>query len=143
MSFKRSSSSRAIPEPITTAVKGLCVLLLNAAGQEAKDAGVEESTVADEPGIFGGRGTLAASLDYAIDKNTSWLSDMFGTDAEGKSLIRRLIDRINPSRKREGPVIIRWRRQSLPYDQIKVFLDGTPLDSRLALHSLALQIEKH
>lgn len=99
----------------SAAVHALCVLLLNhAAGVSSK--------------LEGGVGSLAASLDYAISKQPAWLLDLFGVDKEGNSLLRRLVARINPERKRPGPVTIMVREDALKPGNISVELDGVVVD---------------
>ena len=56
--------------------------------------------------IEGGEHSLAASLDYALSKQPLWLQDMFGVSPQGGQLARLLFRRINPDRKRPGPVVI-------------------------------------
>ena len=56
--------------------------------------------------LSGDAGTLAASLDSAISKQPSWVYQMFGSDTAGISMLRRLVTRVNPERKRPGPVEI-------------------------------------
>ena len=65
-----------------------------------------KKTSRDEFLLAGEANSLAASLDYALSKQPLWLLDMFGVDSAGRTLTMRLFNRINPSRKRVGPVII-------------------------------------
>ena len=56
--------------------------------------------------IAGHKGSLAASLDYALDKQPLWLVDMFGIDSRGTALVKRMLRRSNPGRKRAGPATL-------------------------------------
>lgn len=96
----------------TTAVRALCVLLLRSAAtpQGAQLAGMGSS--------------LAASLDYAISKQPTWIAEMFGVDSFGVCTIRRIILRTNSERKRPGPVTLSLNTTYLPADQIEVVVDG-------------------
>ena len=96
----------------TSAVKGLALLAARAV------CGVEE------PVIKGCSGSLAASLDYAISKQPMWLTEMFGCDQSGISLIRRMILRTNPERKRPGPTVLSFNERFMPVAAISIFADG-------------------
>lgn len=61
---------------------------------------------ARDSALTGDAGTYAASLDSAISKQPSWVYQIFGSDTGGNSLLRRLVTRVNPERKRPGPVEI-------------------------------------
>jgi hypothetical protein len=76
--------------------------------------------------LRGENASLAASLDYAISKQPSWLTEMFGCDQQGISFARRLILRTNPERKRPGPVTLGINQLFLKADQINIFVEGTP-----------------
>jgi hypothetical protein len=69
--------------------------------------------------------SAAAALDGAISKNAVWVCECFGTDAEGKSLLRRLLTRGNPERKRQGPVTITLGGSTLKGSRIEVAITGT------------------
>jgi hypothetical protein len=93
-------------------VKALSVLI-------AKAAMRPESAI-----LQGCSGTLAASLDYALSKQPTWLSEMFGCDADGISFARRLILRTNPERKRPGPVVLALNHVYLSAASIEVYVDA-------------------
>lgn len=86
--------------------------------------------------IEGGALSLAAALDYAIDKQPMWLSDMFGMDSQGKSISKRLFNRTNPGRKRSGPTAISINPYFLPTDSIKIYHNGHELNSLVQLKEL-------
>ena len=56
--------------------------------------------------IDGHSDSLAASLDYALSKQPLWLQDMFGVTPHGKAISKLLFRRMNPDRKRPGPVTV-------------------------------------
>jgi hypothetical protein len=105
----------------TPAVKAVCVLFL----QSLVCGSVEPRTTG--PLMSGRRGSLASSLDYAIDKEPQWLCDMFGLDQSGKTNLRRLVSRTNPGGKRPGPVSLSLNESILPTDNIVVLLDSMPI----------------
>jgi len=97
----------------TSAVKGLALLAVRAV------SGIED------PVIKGCGGSLAASLDYAISKQPMWLTEMFGCDQSGISLIRRMVLRTNPERKRPGPTVLSFNERFMPIASISIFMDGS------------------
>jgi hypothetical protein len=96
----------------TAAVKGLALLVARTC----------EGTV--EPVLRGGAGSLAASLDYAISKQPMWLTEIFGCDQNGICLVRRMMLRTNPERKRPGPTVLSINERFLPQSCISIFSDG-------------------
>ena len=113
----------------TSAVKGLALLALRAVSD------------VEEPFIKGCGGSLAASLDYAISKQPMWLSEMFGNDRCGISLIRRMIRRTNPERKRPGPTVLSINESFIPVTAISIIADGVQC-SREKLFALAATISE-
>lgn len=104
----------------TSAVKAVCVALLPAkiwAGESGKTA------------FSGEKGSLAASLDYALSKEPNWLGELFGFTAGGGLMARRLFLVSNPNRKRPGPVVIVLNERVLASQDIAVSLDGRPVSS--------------
>jgi putative hydrolase of the HAD superfamily len=102
----------------TAAVQGLCILLLmRAVGGNSQ----EEVT------LSGGQGSVAASLDYALDKQPAWLADMFGITADGTTTARKLLRRTNPGRKSKGPVVIGFNKSFLASLEINVFWNDVQL----------------
>ncbi len=96
----------------------------------------------EPPVLCGGAGSIAASLDYAIGKQPAWLLDMFGVDAQGIALIRRVIRRTNPERKRGGDVAISIRPSVLSGESISVFVGNKRVKDSVELTHLAKEIEK-
>lgn len=123
----------------TTAVQALSVLLLRGA-LNASNFGLKRFPVINE--IKGEKGSLAASLDYAIDKQPAWLAEMFGTDAQGASLFRRLITRNNSGGRRPGPVSITLNLIALPPERISITLDGTSVHKPEEQFYILRNIEK-
>lgn len=103
------------------AVQGLSLLILRAKIEQSLDP---NSTGMMRPHIVGYALSQAASLDYALDKQTPWLLDMLGWDRNGLALARRAITRTNPGRKREGPVALSLNTNFLSISDIKIHLDG-------------------
>lgn len=110
----------------TSAVKGLALLAVQAAG------------AFEEPFIQGCGGSLAASLDYAISKQPMWLIEMFGCDQSGISLLRRMILRTNPERKRPGPVVLSFNQRFMPVKDIFIFSSGIQCSREALLELLAV-----
>jgi hypothetical protein len=63
--------------------------------------------------IEGENKSPAASLDYALSKQPIWLRDMFGISAHGVPISKLIFRRINPDRRRPGPVVIFMPSSSL------------------------------
>lgn len=118
----------------TKAVQGLAILLVRAKIHKV----FQSSNPIMGPHLIGYRLSPAASLDYALDKQTTWLVDMFGCDKYGMCLARRMIKRTNSGRKRAGPVSLSLNTKFLEPDEVLVRLDKEPvveLEGLLMLHS--------
>jgi hypothetical protein len=90
--------------------------------------------------IRGEANSMAASLDYAISKQPTWLTEMFGCDQDGISLARRMILRTNPERKRPGPVTLGLNMNYVAVENISIILNGkTPTDEQLLGLSRSLE----
>lgn len=96
----------------TSAVRGLALLVVRTAARF------------EQPAIEGEARSVTASLDYAISKQPVWLTEMFGCDRLGTSLIRRMVLRTNPERKRPGPTTLAINERYMPAEAISVFADG-------------------
>jgi hypothetical protein len=101
----------------SSGVRGLALLLVKHA--IAAECGTK-GAAAGHPsaGIEGDEGSLAASLDYAISKQPRWLDEMFGTTPQGVPISKLLFRRINPDRKRPGPVTV-----FIPNSDFGVFIE--------------------
>jgi hypothetical protein len=53
-----------------------------------------------------------------------WLTEMFGCDQSGISLIRRMVLRTNPERKRPGPTVLSINERFMPLAAISIVVDG-------------------
>jgi hypothetical protein len=89
----------------SSGVRGLSLLLTRQAivGMARR---TEEGNGHDSASIEGDTNSLAASLDYAISKQPLWLQDMFGATPQGTAISKLLFRRMNPDRKRPGPVTV-------------------------------------
>lgn len=114
----------------TPGVRALCVLFLRACARL-------QNCVDLAPLISGDRGSIAASLDYALDKEPQWICEMFGLDHRGKSILRRLILRTNSGRKRSGPVCLGLNTSALDVKNIRVLVDDSLVSDRAALERFA------
>lgn len=118
--------------PLSKAVKGLTLLLLEHAVVNASSDKTQCAL------IEGRRGSLAASLDYALSKQPQWMCDMFGTDAAGDSLLKRMVRRTNSHLKRPGPV-----RLSIPPScalKVKVFVNEVEIEEAAELSEILSQL---
>lgn len=122
----------------TAGIQAMAVLLLRTLAEEYIRPGSHAATAI----LVGESGSLAASLDYALSKQPNWLLDIFGTDASGVSLARKLFHRANPERRRAGPVQISVNRKQLPWNSIEVFYHHTSLRDADSLVNLAENIER-
>lgn len=123
--------------PWSAAVKGLTALLLRANAHLILES--EPNTLM--PQLQGGKGSLARSLDYALNKSPAWLSDMFGVDSVGKALILRLLLRSNSEARRPGDVALSVRLSSLTRESISVYVSADRIDDPLQLLALADRID--
>lgn len=118
----------------TAAVQGLCALLLKKAVSADPKA---------EATLSGGQGSVAASLDYALDKQPAWLADMFGLASDGNIIARKIFRRTNPGRKSKGPVVIGINKALLGTLSVAVFLDDVQVGTQEGVSELlSLLIEK-
>jgi hypothetical protein len=109
----------------TSALKGLALLFLkHAAGRERFM-------------LTGGAGSPACSVDFAISKQPRWVEEVFGTDKQGISLVRRIIVRKNSNRKRPGPVSIGLSSSPLSRVSISVSVNGRLMEDKEELNNLA------
>jgi hypothetical protein len=106
----------------TTAVKALAVLSLKTALAKARGLSAGHRLV-------GHKGSLAASLDYAVSKQPGWLTEMFGVDSLGISMLRRLVMRTNPERKRPGPVVLCFSNIAISNTSFYFTLNDSPVES--------------
>lgn len=140
----------------SAAVQALCILLLRhcASSVQASSPRPSSSPSASSNGgtldlqltgaggsISGAQNTAAASLDYALTKQPAWLLDMFGTTAGGISKARSLFKRLNPERKRAGPVVVAVNAQALLPEDISIFIGGEACENSETLLEHARDLE--
>lgn len=99
----------------TPGVKALVIILL-----KALTHGINDDTIY-EPLLEGERGSLASSLDYALDKQPDWMYSMFGADNNGNAYLRKLILRSNSGIRRGGTVALSLNEQLLAPQSIEVY----------------------
>ena len=99
----------------TPGVKALAIILLKALSQD-----LNENTIY-MPLLEGERGSLASSLDYALDKQPEWMYSMFGADNKGNAYLRKLILRSNSGIRRGGLVALSLNEQLLSPQSIEVY----------------------
>jgi hypothetical protein len=119
----------------TKAVQGLALLAL--------EAGIRAGGPSMEPLLAGRRGSFASSLDYAIDKQTTWLMEMFGWDTSGTGVGRRLFPRSNPGQRFPGPVAISLNLNYLSHTEIQILVNERTVTDPDGLRALrrALSVE--
>lgn len=115
----------------SSAVRAMSVLALKTA------LSVRNSSC--EPIIYGERGSLAASLDYAISKETHWLIDMFGTDGR-IPLFRKVFTRTNSGRKRAGPVAVSFTKRLATESAIEIRFNSVQITNVEELQALLQRI---
>lgn len=93
--------------------------------------------------IEGVAGSLAASLDYALSKQPSWMIDMFGASIDGRTILHRLLERVNGERKRPGPVRIMVREAALKSDEIFIFLNNSIITDENQILNLLGQLQSN
>lgn len=93
-----------------------------------------------EPILVGEKGSLAASLDYAISKETHWLVDVFGLSDGRAPNFKRVFKRTNSGRKRIGPVAISLSRQLMQPGAIIIRLNSIDVVSVSELEVLLSRV---
>ena len=121
----------------TAGVQALSWLLVRGAAWQHLD---DHAAASSHPTIAGVRGSLAASLDYALTKHPLWLGEMLGVDVHGTPLACRLVTRNNSHTKRNGPVTLGLRHSFLRQTELQVFLDNQLLTSATSLRTLGEQL---
>lgn len=126
------------------AVRALSIFFLNSAALSS-DANAGMTTLSGDGKIAryimkGEADSPASTLDYAISKSPQWVQDMFGVTKRGHSLLKLMIVRSNPERKRGGPVSITLNAQNRP--EIIVYSNGIRIDDSTTLLKMANSIER-
>lgn len=117
----------------TSGVRGVCAAFLRFVLSEVGDS-VDFCMV-------GGRGSLAASLDYALSKGPAWLGEMFGTGLGGNQFARRIFKITNPNRKRPGPVAISVNKNVVSAEQVQIYWDNKLVTDPSQLYAMLAGIE--
>jgi hypothetical protein len=82
------------------------------------------------PLLEGGSTSPAGALARLLKKRTtSWLHDLFGADASGRSLLHRIVILGNARGKQHGPTTATLREDYLSSGDIRVFVDGEDISS--------------
>jgi hypothetical protein len=82
------------------------------------------------PLLEGGSASPAGALARLLKKRTtSWLHDLFGTDASGRSLLHRIVILGNARGKQHGPTTATLREEYLSSSDLRVFIDGEDISS--------------
>jgi hypothetical protein len=92
--------------------------------------------------LVGGKGSLAASLDYALSKGPAWLGEMFGNGLGGNQLARRIFKITNPNRKRPGPVAISVNKNVVSADQAQIYWDNKLVTDATQLYAMLVGVEE-
>ncbi len=112
----------------TKAVQALALLMVEAA--------IRKFEPSHAPLLVGRTGSLASSLDYAIDKQTSWLYEMFGWDSKGVGLSRKLLLRSNPGQRMQAPVAISMNLNYLEPANITIMFEYAEVSTLGELQAL-------
>ncbi|MCB0345713.1 MAG: hypothetical protein KDD66_11390 [Bdellovibrionales bacterium] len=91
--------------------------------------------------LEGAASTPAASLDYAISKQTGWLADMFGAFESGAPIYKRIFKRSNPERKQPGPVIVAINELFLSPESVRIYVAGQEVEKAEMLQALHAAIK--
>jgi hypothetical protein len=118
----------------TSAVRAVCAVTIRYALSEANDK--------VDYFLIGGHGSLASSLDYALSKEPTWITDMFGTLHSGAPYAKRLFKVTNPNRKRPGPVAVAINRGRLSPEDLKIYLNSRLVWDANDLYTILFAIEQ-
>lgn len=93
--------------------------------------------------LEGKRGSPALCLDYAISKNSAWLTAIFGCDSSGISYAQRILIRLNSNCKRPGPVVVMVNPNILQMSEISLEVDGKEISADDDIAGLEMSIESN
>ena len=119
----------------SSAVRGMACVFLSAK--------LLDDLAPGEPMLTGEAKSLAASLDYALTKQPTWILDMFGVSLSGRTHARRLFRVTNSHRKRGGPVALSLNLYVCPPQCIEIVLDGQSVHSPEILRSMLQSIKNY
>lgn len=117
----------------TSGVRAVCAVFLRYA--------LSEITPRVDYCLVGSRGSLAASLDYALSKGPSWIGEMFGSTPSGGMYARRIFRVTNPNRKRPGPVALSVNKTVIPSCNIEIYLNNNRVTEHADLLAMLQSIE--
>lgn len=117
----------------TSGVRAVCSAFLRFAMSEVSP-GVDYC-------LIGTKGSLAASLDYALSKGPAWIGEMFGATPGGGLYAKRLFRITNPNRKRPGPVALSVNKSLIPGSGIEVHWNGQKVSDLSELSTILQSIE--
>jgi hypothetical protein len=115
-------------------LRAFCLLVVKAYRESL--ASKKEGRALNGVSISGEGGSMAAALDGSISKSALWISECFGTDSHGDPILRRLITRTNPERKRPGAVGVGISASILNDLELAIFLNGSLANEEGLLSSL-------
>lgn len=120
----------------TKAVKAIALI-----GMKAKRIAIKqcENTPAMIEGV---NASIAAALDYAIDKQPMWLVDMFGADSSGSSLAKRIFHRSNTGRKRPGPVALSLNEGFFTAANVRIFFNKKEITTEEEVSNLMEMVSR-
>jgi len=114
----------ALPFIWGPAAQSLSLLFVSAVRARVQGNGVTM------PLLEGGSASPAGALARLLKKRTtSWLHDLFGADASGRSLLHRIVILGNARGKQHGPTTATLREDYLSSGDIRVFVDGEDISS--------------
>ena len=123
----------------SAAVKALVVFFIRAA---LKNLNANHAHY-DGPLLIGGKGSLAHSLALAMRKEPRWLTEMFGSDANGISNIKRIIHASNLYFNLGDKISFGLNTRRLAYETVEVYLNEQKVESESCLKSMILKLEEH
>jgi hypothetical protein len=92
-----------------------------------KSAAHEEAIL---PLLEGGPSSPAGAIGKLMNKGIrSWLHDIFGSDASGRSLLSRIVLLGNPRGRRQGPITATLKTSYLCPNNIRIVIDGDDISS--------------
>lgn len=119
----------------SSAVRGMACVFISAK--------LLDHLVPGEPMLSGEAKSLAASLDYALTKQPTWILDMFGVSANGRCQAKRLFRVTNSHRKRPGPVCLSLNLHACPVHCVEIVLDGRTVTNPDELRTMLSEVESY
>lgn len=119
-------------------VMGLSAIFIRAKASSCSSS--SQAELAKASGISSAESDWARAFDSSLSKRPQWALDMFGLDASGTPLLRRLFVRQNPEKKRPGPVAVYLNTSFLQPTAVSISLDGQELTDVASLKGLLRQI---